>query len=51
MYRGWLLCCTQLDVNHYTAFAVPKDKGKQFEFVAISDAVSITMRLVCYVES
>jgi len=32
--------CVQLDVGQYTAFAVPKDKGRQYEFVAISNAVS-----------
>jgi len=30
----------QLDVGYYTAFAVPKGKGRRYEFVAISDAVS-----------
>ena len=35
-------------MNHYTAFAVPKDKGKQFEFVAISNAVSTNHKFDSY---
>jgi len=30
----------QLDVGQYTAFAVPKDKSRRYEFVAITNAVS-----------
>jgi len=39
--------CTQLDVGYYTAFAVPKEKARRYEFVAISDAVSCSLMCSC----
>ena len=42
------MMCMQLDVAHYTSFAVPKDKGKRFEFVTISNAVSYFRDVVSF---
>ena len=46
-----LMWCVQLDVVRYTSFAVPKDKGKRFEFVTISNAVSYCCAVVSSVSS